>query len=52
MNMLAYQGSVQLFGKELNGLHGAELQAVRRDIQMVFQDPYAALNPRKTSWSW
>ena len=47
MNMLAYQGSVQLFGKELNGLHGAELQAVRRDIQMVFQDPYAALNPRK-----
>ncbi|MBN0976136.1 ABC transporter ATP-binding protein [Pseudomonas sp. SDM007_2] len=47
MNMLAYQGSVQLFGKELNGLHGAQLQAVRRDIQMVFQDPYAALNPRK-----
>ena len=47
MNMLAYQGSVQLFGKELNGLHGADLQAVRRDIQMVFQDPYAALNPRK-----
>ncbi|MDB6050041.1 MAG: transporter ATP-binding protein [Pseudomonas sp.] len=47
MNMLAYQGSVKLCGKELNGLQGAELQAVRRDIQMVFQDPYAALNPRK-----
>ncbi|HEY0287550.1 MAG TPA: ABC transporter ATP-binding protein [Pseudomonas sp.] len=48
MNMIAYEGSVKLSGKELNGLQGADLQAVRRDIQMVFQDPYAALNPRKT----
>ena len=48
MNMTGFEGSVKLAGKELNGLHGAGLQAVRRDIQMVFQDPYAALNPRKT----
>jgi peptide/nickel transport system ATP-binding protein len=48
MNMIAFEGSVKLAGKELNGLQGAALQAVRRDIQMVFQDPYAALNPRKT----
>jgi peptide/nickel transport system ATP-binding protein len=48
MNMLAYQGSVRLLGQELNGLKGDALQRVRRDIQMVFQDPYAALNPRKT----
>ncbi len=48
MNMIAFEGSVKLAGKELNGLRGAELQAIRRDIQMVFQDPYAALNPRKT----
>ena len=48
MNMTGFEGSVKLTGKELNGLHGAGLQAVRRDIQMVFQDPYAALNPRKT----
>ena len=48
MNMLAYQGSIRLRGQELNGLGGEALQRVRRDIQMVFQDPYAALNPRKT----
>ncbi|MEK1942400.1 MAG: ABC transporter ATP-binding protein [Pseudomonas sp.] len=48
MNMLAYEGSVKLLGQELNGLHGEALQRVRRDVQMVFQDPYAALNPRKT----
>jgi len=48
MNMLSYQGSVKLLGQELNGLQGDALQRVRRDVQMVFQDPYAALNPRKT----
>ena len=48
MNMLNYQGSVKLLGQELNGLQGDALQRVRRDVQMVFQDPYAALNPRKT----
>lgn len=48
MNMLAFEGSVKLHGRELNGLQGAKLQEVQRDIQMVFQDPYAALNPRKT----
>ena len=48
MNMLPYQGSVKLHGKELNGLRGAALRQVRRHLQMIFQDPYAALNPRKT----
>jgi peptide/nickel transport system ATP-binding protein len=48
MNMIHFDGSVKLAGKELNGLQGAALQGVRRDIQMVSQDPYAALNPRKT----
>lgn len=48
MNMLAFDGSVRLLGQELNGLQGEPLKAVRRDVQMIFQDPYASLNPRKT----
>jgi peptide/nickel transport system ATP-binding protein len=48
MNMLDYTGSVRFEGRELNGLRGAALKAVRRDIQMIFQDPFAALNSRKS----
>ena len=40
-------GSVRYRGKELVGLSRKDLQPVRRDIQMIFQDPYASLNPRK-----
>jgi oligopeptide transport system ATP-binding protein len=40
-------GSVRYQGKELVGLSRKELQPIRRDIQMIFQDPYASLNPRK-----
>src|SRR3954449_2773843 len=40
-------GSVKYRGKELVGLSRKDLQPVRRDIQMIFQDPYASLNPRK-----
>ncbi len=39
-------GSIVLNGVEISGLTGAELQAQRRQIQMVFQDPYSSLNPR------
>ncbi len=42
------EGSVQLEGKELTGLRGKELRAARKDFQMIFQDPYASLNPRMT----
>jgi oligopeptide transport system ATP-binding protein len=40
-------GSVRFDGKEIVGLKGRELQSMRRQMQMIFQDPYASLNPRK-----
>jgi oligopeptide transport system ATP-binding protein len=41
-------GSVILEGKNLTAGTTAEIRAVRRDLQMVFQDPFASLNPRLT----
>src|SRR6266705_6987304 len=41
-------GSVLLEGRNLNHLHGRELRRARADFQMIFQDPYASLNPRMT----
>ncbi|WP_055483014.1 ABC transporter ATP-binding protein [Sphaerimonospora mesophila] len=38
-------GSVRFAGKELTTLTAKQMQAVRRDMQIVFQDPYASLNP-------
>jgi len=41
-------GSIKFEGKEVTGLHGSALKAFRRDVQIIFQDPYASLNPRMT----
>jgi oligopeptide/dipeptide ABC transporter ATP-binding protein len=41
-------GTVVLEGKNLTQGSASELAAVRRDLQMVFQDPFASLNPRMT----
>ncbi len=41
-------GAVQLEGTTLTDLKGRALQTARRQVQMVFQDPYASLNPRQT----
>ncbi|MCX6952137.1 MAG: dipeptide ABC transporter ATP-binding protein [Verrucomicrobia bacterium] len=41
-------GAVILEGKNLTTSNAAEVVGVRRDLQMVFQDPYASLNPRMT----
>jgi peptide/nickel transport system ATP-binding protein len=40
-------GSVRLAGDELVGLAGRQLRAARRQMQMVFQDPFASLDPRQ-----
>jgi oligopeptide/dipeptide ABC transporter ATP-binding protein len=39
-------GSVRFEGTELVGLAPKEMRAVRRELQIVFQDPYASLNPK------
>lgn len=41
-------GSVEFEGKDISKLKGAELKSFRKDMQMIFQDPYASLDPRKT----
>jgi len=39
-------GTITLNGRDLTTLSDGELRATRRDMQMVFQDPYSSLNPR------
>jgi peptide/nickel transport system ATP-binding protein len=41
-------GSVRFAGEDITHLRGRRLKATRRELQMVFQDPYGSLNPRKT----
>lgn len=45
----ATKGSVMFEGKNLFSLKGQELKKIKKDIQMVFQDPYSSLDPRKTA---
>jgi oligopeptide transport system ATP-binding protein len=40
-------GSVRFAGEELVGRSRRDLRAMRRQVQMIFQDPFASLNPRK-----
>jgi peptide/nickel transport system ATP-binding protein len=39
-------GVVQLEGRNVSAMRGAELRRVRRDLQLMFQDPYSSLDPR------
>ncbi len=44
----ATAGEVRFEGQDITHLKGAALKRVRRDMQIIFQDPYSSLNPRKT----
>ncbi|MBO9644451.1 MAG: dipeptide ABC transporter ATP-binding protein [Pseudacidovorax sp.] len=41
-------GAIEFGGRDILKLPDGEVQALRRDIQFIFQDPFASLNPRKT----
>ena len=41
-------GQIIFEGKQLNEIKGEELRKIRKDIQIIFQDPYSSLNPRLT----
>jgi peptide/nickel transport system ATP-binding protein len=44
-------GEIRFQGHDVAHLKGATLKAARRELQIVFQDPYSSLNPRKTAGS-
>jgi peptide/nickel transport system ATP-binding protein/oligopeptide transport system ATP-binding protein len=44
----ATSGEIRFDGQDITRLRGSALKAIRREMQMIFQDPYSSLNPRKT----
>ncbi len=42
------EGTIEFEGQDITHLKGRALRERRRDMQMIFQDPFASLNPRKT----
>ena len=40
------QGSIKFAGRELQGVKGGDLRPLRKEMQIVFQDPFGALSPR------
>ncbi|MBE0616504.1 MAG: ABC transporter ATP-binding protein, partial [Proteobacteria bacterium] len=46
LRLEASRGSVQFAGRDLQGMTSKQLRPLRRELQMVFQDPYGALSPR------
>ncbi len=41
-------GEIHFGGRDVTGLQGEALRGLRREMQIIFQDPYASLNPRHT----
>jgi peptide/nickel transport system ATP-binding protein len=46
LGLIPFTGSVMIDGREISTLSQREMQPVRRSAQMIFQDPYASLDPR------
>lgn len=41
-------GSIEFQGQDITHMSPGRLRPMRRDVQMIFQDPYGSLNPRHT----
>jgi oligopeptide transport system ATP-binding protein len=41
-------GTIHFKGEDITGIHGEHLRGLRREMAMIFQDPYASLDPRQT----
>ncbi|MDB4229248.1 ABC transporter ATP-binding protein [Paracoccaceae bacterium] len=48
MRLISSSGNVSFAGKSIDKMRGRNLKFLRRDIQMIFQDPYGSLSPRMT----
>ena len=46
LNLIPWQGDIRVAGRETRGLGASAMRPVLRDVQMIFQDPYASLDPR------
>mgnify|MGYP001263175355 FL=1 len=48
MRLISFQGKIAFEGRDIGALKTRELRARRKDMQIVFQDPYGSLSPRMT----
>ncbi|MFQ5438068.1 MAG: ATP-binding cassette domain-containing protein, partial [Paracoccaceae bacterium] len=48
MRLLSSSGKIAFLGRDVQGLKSRQLRPLRKDMQMVFQDPYGSLSPRLT----
>lgn len=48
LRLVSSDGSIRFFDRELQNLRSGDLRIVRRDMQIVFQDPFGSLSPRMT----
>ena len=46
LNLVPWRGSIEVAGRATDGLQHEAMKPILRDVQMVFQDPYASLDPR------
>lgn len=48
LSLIPFKGNVQLNGKFVHDISSSDFRKLRKDIQVVFQDPFSSLNPRMT----